>query len=183
VDDITLRGEHNLENVLAAATVSLLAGVPAEGLCDAVRRFKGVEHRLEWVAEINGVHYFNDSKATNVDATIKAIRAFPGGIHLIAGGRDKGADFSTLRDLVRDRVRELVLIGEAAETIERALAGQTDIRRAASLEEAVHVCRRHALPGEIVLLAPACASYDMFTNYEHRGRVFKESVLALTHGS
>jgi UDP-N-acetylmuramoylalanine--D-glutamate ligase len=183
LDDITLRGEHNLENVLAAATVSLLAGVRPESLRAAVRRFKGVEHRLEWVAEIDGVRYFNDSKATNVDATVKAIRAFPGGIHLIAGGRDKGADFSVLRDLVRDRVRELVLIGEAAETIERALAGHTDIRRASSLEEAVGLCRQRALPGEIVLLAPACASYDMFENYEHRGRVFKKSVLALTQGS
>jgi UDP-N-acetylmuramoylalanine--D-glutamate ligase len=183
LDDITLRGEHNLENVLAAATVSLLAGVRPESLRAAVKRFKGVEHRLEWVAEIDGVRYFNDSKATNVDATVKAIRAFPGGIHLIAGGRDKGADFSVLRDLVRDRVRELVLIGEAAETIERALAGHTDIRKASSLEEAVGLCRQRALPGEIVLLAPACASYDMFENYEHRGRVFKKSVLALTQGS
>lgn len=183
LDDITLRGEHNLENVLAAATISLMAGVRPESLRAAVRRFKGVEHRLEWVAEIDGVRYFNDSKATNVDATIKAIRAFPGGIHLIAGGRDKGADFSVLRDLVRDRVRELVLIGEAAETIEGALAGHTDIRRASSLEEAVGLCRQRALPGEIVLLAPACASYDMFENYEHRGRVFKKSVLALTQGS
>jgi UDP-N-acetylmuramoylalanine--D-glutamate ligase len=180
VDDIGLRGEHNLENVLAAATVSLLAGVPAESLRDTVRRFKGVEHRLEWVAEFDGVQYFNDSKATNVDATIKAIAAFPSGIHLIAGGRDKGADFSLLRSLVRERVRELVLIGEAAETIERALAGHTDIRKASSLEEAVDLCRQRALPGEIVLLAPACASYDMFENYEHRGRVFKKAVLALT---
>ncbi len=183
VDDITLRGEHNLENVLAAATVSLLAGVQPEGLRTAVKRFKGVEHRLEWVAEIDGVRYFNDSKATNVDAAVKAIRSFPGGIHLIAGGRDKGADFSVLRDLVRDRVKELVLIGEAAEKIERALTGHTGIRRASSLEEAVGICRQRALPGEIVLLAPACASYDMFENYEHRGRVFKKSVLALAQGS
>jgi UDP-N-acetylmuramoylalanine--D-glutamate ligase len=183
VSDIILRGEHNLENVLAAATVCLLAGVPAESLRDTVRRFKGVEHRLEWVAEIDGVQYFNDSKATNVDATIKAIRAFPSGIHLIAGGRDKGADFSLLRSLVRERVRELVLIGEAAGTIERALIGQTDIRRASSLEEAVELCRRQATAGEIVLLAPACASYDMFENYEHRGRVFKKAVLASMPGN
>ena len=182
-DDIGLRGEHNLENVLAAATVSLLAGAPAESLRDTVKRFKGVEHRLEWVAEINGVQYFNDSKATNVDSTIKAISAFPAGIHLIAGGRDKGADFSLLRNLVRERVRELVLIGEAAESIERALAGHTDITRASSLEEAVGLCKRRALPGEIVLLAPACASYDMFENYEHRGRIFKKAVLALTQNS
>jgi len=183
VEDIGLRGEHNLENVLAAATVSLLAGVPAESLRDTVRRFRGVEHRLEWVAEIDGVQYFNDSKATNVDSTIKAIRAFPGGIHLIAGGRDKGADFTLLRSLVRERVRELMLIGEAAGTIERALAGSTDIRRASSLEEAVDLCRRRALPGEIVLLAPACASYDMFENYEQRGQVFRETVLAFAQRS
>jgi len=148
-----------------------------------VRRFRGVEHRLEWVAEIDGVQYFNDSKATNVDSTIKAIRAFPGGIHLIAGGRDKGADFTLLRSLVRERVRELMLIGEAAGTIERALAGTTDIRRASSLEEAVDLCRRRALPGEIVLLAPACASYDMFENYEQRGQVFRETVLAFAQRS
>ena len=183
VEDIGLRGEHNLENVLAAATVSLLAGVPAESLRDTVRRFRGVEHRLEWVAEIDGVQYFNDSKATNVDSTIKAIRAFPGGIHLIAGGRDKGADFTLLRSLVRERVRELMLIGEAAGTIERVLAGTTDIRRASSLEEAVGLCRRRALPGEIVLLAPACASYDMFENYEQRGQVFRKTVLAFAQRS
>jgi UDP-N-acetylmuramoylalanine--D-glutamate ligase len=178
IEDIALRGEHNLENVLAAATVSLLAGVPAESLRDTVRSFRGVEHRLEWVADIDSVQYFNDSKATNVDSAIKAISAFPAGIHLIAGGRDKGADFTALRRPVRDRVREVVLIGEAAGSIEAALRGTTDITRASSLEEAVDHCRKRAQPGEVVLLAPACASFDMFTNYEHRGRAFKKAVLA-----
>ncbi len=177
--DIGLKGAHNLENVLAACALALLAGASPASLRIAVRGFKGVEHRLERVAAIGGVEYFNDSKATNVDATIKSLQAFPGNIHLIAGGRDKGADFAVLEPLVRERVRHLVLIGEAAGKIRDALGAVVDTSEAASLPEAVALCSRHARPGDVVLLAPACASYDMFRDYEHRGRVFKQTVLDL----
>jgi UDP-N-acetylmuramoylalanine--D-glutamate ligase len=174
--EILLRGEHNLENVLAACTIAILAGVPAGLAREVVGTFKGVEHRLEWVAEIDGVQYFNDSKATNVDAAIKSLESFPGSIHLIAGGRDKGGDFTSLRPLVERRVKHLVLIGEAAGKIREALKGAAEISDAESLAEAVACCRNRARPGDLVLLAPACASFDMFENYEHRGRAFKQIV-------
>ncbi len=183
VSDVRLRGDHNLENVLAACTITLLAGAPASTLREAVRAFRGVEHRLELVEVIRGVQYYNDSKATNVDAMIKSIQAFPGNIHLIAGGRDKGADFTVLRTLVGERVRELVLIGEAAGKIREALEGVVDISDASSLPNAVLLCSRRARPGDVVLLAPACASFDMFRNYEHRGEVFKRAVLELGNAS
>jgi UDP-N-acetylmuramoylalanine--D-glutamate ligase len=144
-----------------------------------VRAFTGVEHRLEWVAEIDGVDYFNDSKATNVDATLKSLEAFPSGIHLILGGRDKGGDFTALRGHVAARAKSVVVLGEAAPKIAEALAGAIETSEAGSLPEAVERCRRAASPGDVVLLAPACASFDMFENYEHRGRVFKEAVRAI----
>lgn len=177
--DIQLKGEHNLENVLAACTIAILAGAAPETMREVIQNFKGVEHRLEWVAEIDGVQYFNDSKATNVDATIKSLEAFPGKIHLIAGGRDKGSDFSVLARLVRKRVKHLVLIGEAAGKLRDALATLVETTESHTLEDAVLTCHKHARPGDIVLLAPACASFDMFENYEHRGRVFKQTVLGL----
>jgi UDP-N-acetylmuramoylalanine--D-glutamate ligase len=176
---IALKGAHNLENVLAACTMAILAGAHPESLEASIRKFKGVEHRIEWVSAIGGVQYFNDSKATNVDATIKSLEAFPGNILLIAGGRDKAGDFTALRSLVRERVKHLVLIGEAAGKIKKALSGLTDMREALSMQEAVSLCSRLAQPGDVVLLAPACASFDMFQNYEHRGRAFKEAVLKM----
>ncbi len=179
VADIGLKGAHNLENVLAASALALLAGAGPQGLREIVRDFKGVEHRLEWVAEIAGVEYYNDSKATNVDATIKALEAFPGGVHLIAGGRDKGGDFTVLQPLVRQKVRQVIAIGEAAGKLREALKGCAEITDARDLREAISIGRQRARPGDVVLLAPACASYDMFQNFEHRGRVFKEVVLAL----
>jgi UDP-N-acetylmuramoylalanine--D-glutamate ligase len=182
-EDIRLKGDHNLENVLAACAIAILAGARPETMREVVQNFKGVEHRIEWVAEIDGVQYFNDSKATNVDATIKSLASFPGGIHLIAGGKDKGGDFSPLRDLVRNRVKHLVLIGEAAGKIREALSDLVETTEEASLETAVVHCHAHAMPGEVVLLAPACASFDMFENYEHRGRVFKKSVTELMERS
>jgi UDP-N-acetylmuramoylalanine--D-glutamate ligase len=181
--DIQLVGAHNLENVLAASAVALLAGTPPESLRPVLRDFRGVEHRLEWVADIDGVRYFNDSKATNVDAAVKSIEAFERGVWLIAGGRDKGADFKVLRPLVRERVRQVVLIGEAAAKLEAALDGAAAVAHASDLAEALALCRRGACPGETVLLAPACASFDMFESYEHRGRVFKELVRALERRS
>ncbi len=183
VGDIQLRGDHNLQNVLAASTIAILAGAPHGSLCEVVRRFRGVEHRLEWVAEIDGVEYYNDSKATNVDATVKSLQAFTGGVHLIAGGRDKGADFAILRDQVRGRVRQAVLIGEAAPKLRDALADAVPTIEATDMAEAVGICRRNAEAGDVVLLAPACASFDMFENYEHRGRAFKEIVSALKAAS
>lgn len=177
--DIQLKGSHNLENVLAACAIALLVDAPPAAFPEVIRNFKGVEHRLEWVAEIDGVQYYNDSKATNVDAAVKSLEAFPGGIHLIAGGRDKGGDFTGLRRLVAERVKELVLIGEAAGKIQEALAGTAEICTAEDLASAVRLCRNHAQAGDVVLLAPACASFDMFSDYEHRGRAFKELVRAM----
>jgi UDP-N-acetylmuramoylalanine--D-glutamate ligase len=179
VNNIGLKGSHNLENVLAASAMAILAGAPPESLEENIRKFRAVEHRIEYVAELQGVQYFNDSKATNVDAAIKAIESFPGNILLIAGGRDKESDFTALKAEVRERVKHLVVIGEAAEKIKKALSGATNISEAASLPEAVSLCSRIAEAGDVVLLAPACASFDMFQSYEHRGRVFKEAVLNL----
>jgi UDP-N-acetylmuramoylalanine--D-glutamate ligase len=179
IDTILLKGTHNLENVLAACAMAILAGADPESLEESVRKFKGVEHRIEPVAEIDGVEYFNDSKATNIDATVKSLEAFPGNIILIAGGKDKAGDFAVLRPLVRERVKHLVLIGEAASKIRKALDGTVDISEAPSMQEAVSMCRAIARPGDIVLLAPACASFDMFQDYGHRGRVFKEAVCSM----
>jgi UDP-N-acetylmuramoylalanine--D-glutamate ligase len=183
VDAVQVRGAHNLENVLASSLLALSAGAPPENLEADIRKFRGVEHRLEYVASIDGVEYFNDSKATNVDAVIKALEAFPGGIHLIAGGRDKDGDFAALRPHVKERVRQVILIGEAAEKMRQALSGAAEIRGAASIQEAVALGRAAAMSGEVVLLAPACASFDMFENYEHRGRVFKEAVRLFAKGA
>ncbi|MHB1020798.1 MAG: UDP-N-acetylmuramoyl-L-alanine--D-glutamate ligase [Acidobacteriaceae bacterium] len=173
---IPLKGAHNVENVLAAVCAARLAGVPAESIRRSVENFQAVEHRLEYVATVNGVDYFNDSKATNVDATAKAIAAFPAGIHLILGGKDKDSDYSQLTALLRERVKAVYTIGSAAEKIEHQLAGVVKIVSAQTLEEAVERASTAARPGEVVLLAPACSSFDQFENYEHRGRTFKQLV-------
>jgi UDP-N-acetylmuramoylalanine--D-glutamate ligase len=159
--------------------MAILAGAPSQTLEKSVREFKGVEHRIEWVSEVRGVQYYNDSKATNVDATIKSLEAFPGNILLIAGGRDKGSDFTVLKKPAQERVKHLVLIGEAAGKIGEALSDVVETSNARTMAEAVLLCSRIAQSGDTVLLAPACASFDMFENYEHRGRVFKEAVRAL----
>ena len=176
--DVALKGTHNLENVLAASAVALLAGADRERLREVVQEFGGIEHRLELVAEIGGAAYFNDSKATNVDATAKSLESFPSGVHLILGGRDKGGDFSRLRSLVEQRVRTVYLLGEASGKIREALEGTTEIIEVSSLMEAVEIAHQTAEPGDTVLLAPGCASFDMFRSFEHRGQVFKESVLS-----
>ena len=173
---IPLKGEHNVENVLAAVCAARMAGVPAEIIARTVEKFQAVEHRLEFVAAINGVEFYNDSKATNVDATAKAIAAFPGGIHLILGGKDKGSDYTVLSPLLRARVREIYTIGSAAEKIELQLRGVVSIHPAGTLANAVTAAAAAARPGEIVLLAPACSSFDQFENYEERGRIFKQLV-------
>jgi UDP-N-acetylmuramoylalanine--D-glutamate ligase len=179
VGEIRLKGSHNLENVLAASAIALLAGAAPASLGPVVRAFSGVEHRLEFVMEVTGVQYFNDSKATNVDATIKSLEAFPSNILLIAGGRDKGGDFAPLRPLMAGRVKHLIVIGEAAGKIRAALSDIVNTEDAAGLPQAVRRACEMAVAGDIVLLAPACASFDQFQNYEHRGRVFKEAVRGL----
>lgn len=174
--DIPLKGEHNVENVLAAVCAARLAGCPVEAIHRAVANFKAVEHRLEYVATINGVEFYNDSKATNVDATAKAVAAFPGGIHLILGGKDKNSDYTLLSPLLKQRVKAVYTIGSAAVKIESHLRGVVPIHSCETLEKAVTVAANAARPGDIVLLAPACSSFDQFESYEHRGRVFKELV-------
>jgi UDP-N-acetylmuramoylalanine--D-glutamate ligase len=173
---ITLKGAHNVENVLAAVVASRLAGASFQAIRSAVEKFHAVEHRLEYVATYNGVEYYNDSKATNVDATAKAIAAFPGGIHLILGGKDKGSDYRVLNDLLRQRVRAIYTIGSAAAKIESHLRGIVPLHPCLTLDKAVAAAAEAAHPGEIVLLAPACSSFDQFESYEHRGRAFKELV-------
>lgn len=181
-DDMKLRGIHNVENVLAALAAGLACGASPDSLRETVRRFQPVEHRLEEVVEFNGVRFFNDSKATSVDATIKALEAFaddPGKIVLILGGLGKKAPYSPLASLVNDRVRKLILIGEDAPAIERELGIETSFAHAESMRDAVAQSFAAAQPGDVVLLAPACASFDMFDSFEHRGKVFKEEVLNL----
>lgn len=173
---IPLKGEHNVENVLAAVCAARLAGAPTEMVRRAIENFKAVEHRLEYVATVRGVEYYNDSKATNVDATAKAVAAFPGGVHLILGGKDKGSDYTLLEPLLRERVRAVYTIGSAAAKIESQLRGVVSIHSCETLDNAVTVAAAAAHPGDVVLLAPACSSFDQFESYEHRGRVFKELV-------
>jgi UDP-N-acetylmuramoylalanine--D-glutamate ligase len=173
---IPLKGSHNVENVLAAVCAARLAGAPADVVRQAIESFQAVEHRLEYVTTINGIEFYNDSKATNVDATAKAIAAFSSGIHLILGGKDKGSDYTELSQLLRARVRAVYTIGSAAAKIESQLRGIIPIQSCETLGVAVNAAATAARPGEVVLLAPACSSFDQFESYEHRGRIFKELV-------
>jgi UDP-N-acetylmuramoylalanine--D-glutamate ligase len=177
--DIPLAGGHNLENVLAAVAATRLAGADCAAIAKGIRSFSGVEHRLEFVSEISGVRYYNDSKATNVDATLKALDAFPGRIIVILGGKDKGSDYTVLQGPLKEKAALALLIGAASEKIEKQIEGSVAIKRAGTMERAVEIASHTAKPGSIVLLAPACASFDQFENYEHRGRVFKELVRQL----
>jgi UDP-N-acetylmuramoylalanine--D-glutamate ligase len=176
IQDIPLAGAHNVENVLAAVAATRLADVEAAAIAKGVRSFSGVEHRLEFVAEIGGVRYYNDSKATNVDATLKALDAFPGRILVILGGKDKGSDYTLLQAPLREKAILALLIGAAGDKIEKQIAGSVAIERAGTIDRAVKIASHAARPGDVVLLAPACASFDQFENYEHRGRVFKDLV-------
>jgi UDP-N-acetylmuramoylalanine--D-glutamate ligase len=177
--EVPLKGAHNLENVLAGVSIGILVGCQPEQIRHAVRAFKAVEHRLEFVARFAGVDYYNDSKATNVDATIKALESFPANIHLILGGKDKGSDYTVLNDLLRQRVKRVYTIGAAAAKIESQIQGAAEVEHAETLENAIRRASESAVPGDVVLLAPACASFDQFQSYEHRGRVFKEIVHSL----
>jgi UDP-N-acetylmuramoylalanine--D-glutamate ligase len=178
-EEIPLPGEHNLENVLAAVCAARLLDVPGEKIRAAVAGFEGVEHRLELATEINGVRYYNDSKATNVDAALKAVEAFSGNLIVILGGKDKGGDYRPLQAPLRERAREALLIGAARRRIASDLDNCVPTEMLETLPEAVRRAAELARPGDIVLLAPACASFDQFENYEHRGRVFKEEVRRL----
>lgn len=175
-NEVSLRGLHNLYNAMAATLAAQLLGVSAASIRATLKNFKGVEHRLEYVREFEGVKYFNDSKATNVDSVRYALQAFSEPIVILLGGRDKGNDYSMLRELVKQNVRAIVAIGESAEKVEKAFSDIKQTVRASSMREAVTTARQLAQPGDVVLLSPACASFDWFENYEHRGRVFKELV-------
>ena len=178
VSEIGLKGAHNVENVLAGVCAGMLACVAPADIRRAVANFKAVEHRLEFVATVRGVSYYNDSKATNVDATIKALESFPGRIHLILGGKDKGSDYSVLNQLLTERVKRVYTIGAAAAKIESQIKG-APVVSSGTIDNAVRKAAETATDGDIVLLAPACASFDQFMSYEHRGRVFKDLVKQL----
>ena len=181
VKDMKLFGKHNLENALAACCAAFLAGVSPAVMAEVLRNFAGVEHRIEPVATINGVSYYNDSKATNPESTVKALEAFAGNIILIAGGRDKHTDLTEVMTLAKNKVDHLILLGEAkTRFIEAAKQhGVHNIHDISSFQEAITLAHRLARSPQVVLLSPACASYDMFNNYEERGRVFKELVHCL----
>ncbi len=179
VSDIPLLGVHNLENVLASALVGHLFSVPVKQIRDSIKSFPGLEHRLEKVSDIRGIEFYNDSKATNVEAAITSIGSFNQPILLILGGRDKGSDFKKLRKPVQERVKKVFLIGEAKEKIKEALNNDVPMSNVSSLKEAVAEGFASANHGEIVLLAPACTSFDMFSNFEERGKIFKKEVYSL----
>jgi len=177
--DIPIRGMHNVENTMAAAAACRVAGASPKQIADAVRTFRAVEHRLEFVRTLSGVDFYNDSKATNVDATLKALDAFNGGLWVILGGKDKDSDYTVLRQPLSRKARAVMLIGAAASKIRGQIDGSAPLIDAKTLDVAVREAYAAAQPGDTVLLAPACASFDQFDNYEHRGRVFKSLVAQL----
>jgi len=174
--EIPLRGRHNVENVLAASIAAARAGVGRAAIAAAVRTFHAVEHRLEFVRKVDGIDFYNDSKATSVDATLKAVDAFPGGLWVILGGKDKGLDFSALRDPLSKKARAALLIGAAAPKLVRQLRGAVPLVESGTLDAAIRYGYRNGSAGDTVLLAPACASFDQFRSFEHRGEVFKQIV-------
>jgi UDP-N-acetylmuramoylalanine--D-glutamate ligase len=181
--EVPLRGVHNLENTMAAAAMASLAGATYAQIRAAVMTFPGVEHRLEFVRRLAGVEWYNESKATNVDATLKGIAAFGGGLWVILGGKDKNSDYSVLAPPLRVKAHGALLIGAAADKIEAQLRGAVPLFRSETLEAAVAEAHARAKSGDTVLLAPACASFDQFDNFEHRGREFKRLVNELTESN
>ena len=181
VNDTKLPGTHNYENIMAAFAMATAAGVPEELALDVIKNFKGVEHRIEFVREKNGVKYFNDSKGTNTDAAIKAVEAMKGPVILIAGGYDKNSEFDDLLEVFPGRVKELVLVGATADKIRETAVkhGFDNCVMAGDIKTAVEICARDSEPGDHVLLSPACASWDQFKNFEERGRAFKDAVNAI----
>ena len=176
IKDIKLQGVHNLENAMAAIAGAIITGCNISSIGETLKEFPGLEHRMEFVRELEGIQFINDSKGTNVGAVIKSLEGFNRPVILIGGGRDKNSDFSILRPIIKDKVKLLILLGEAKEKIRKAINGIVPVIMVNSMQEAVHEAYRHALPGEIVLLSPGCASFDMFANFEERGKVFKEIV-------
>jgi len=180
--EIPIRGRHNVENVLAASVAAARAGVSHEAIAAAVRTFRAVEHRLEFVRNVDGVDYYNDSKATSVDATLKALDAFPGGLWVILGGKDKGLDYTMLRAPLAAKAKAALLIGAAAAKIAGQVEGSVPLVEAKTIQGAIEYARSHAVAGDTVLLAPACASFDQFKSFEHRGETFKKLVNELQEG-
>jgi len=176
VDEVRIKGVHNLENALAAAALSCAAGADVKAVAAVLREFPGLEHRLEFVREKDGVTYINDSKGTNVGALMKSLEGFSRPVILIAGGLDKGSDFSPLLGLFREKVKYLVLIGKAADKMAKIFGKTTETVTASSLQDALRLSKTQAANGDVVLLSPACASFDMFRDFEDRGRQFKEAV-------
>jgi UDP-N-acetylmuramoylalanine--D-glutamate ligase len=183
VQEISIRGVHNLYNAMAATLAAQAAGIGAASLRATLKNFKGVEHRLEHVRELDGITYVNDSKATNVDSVWYALQSYTTPLVVLIGGRDKGNDYARLADLVRNHVRAIIAIGESAEKVVAAFASIVPVEKAGSMPDAVRQARARAVAGDVVLLSPACASFDWFDNYEHRGKVFKEIVHALPGGA
>jgi len=179
---VRLKGIHNVENMMAALITARLFGCSKKAIEAVLDRFEGLEHRVEFVREIGGVRFYNDSKGTNVGSVVKSLQSFSEPVILIAGGKDKKGDLSPLRGLIQSRVKRLILIGEARERMAREFGGLTDTTTAQTLEEAVLLAYQAAEKGEVVLLSPACSSFDMFKDYKERGRVFKEAVFRIRKG-
>lgn len=179
IDSFRIKGVHNIENIMASSLLALLAGVKGESIRSVVQEFPGLPHRMEFVREIDGISFFNDSKGTNIDAVKKSLESFSGNVILIAGGRDKDGDFTALRELVRNKVKALILIGEAKEKIAKALSDLVPTYFELDMESAVRKAKELATKGDVVLLSPGCASFDMYRNFEHRGDNFKEIVNSL----
>ncbi|MBU1205705.1 MAG: UDP-N-acetylmuramoyl-L-alanine--D-glutamate ligase [Proteobacteria bacterium] len=183
LERLKIRGAHNLENIMAAVAAGKICGCPSEVLQKVMEEFPGLEHRLEWVQDIDGVSFFNDSKGTNVGSVVKSLMSFREPVLLIAGGKDKGGDYSPLKNMIVTQVKGMALIGEAQERMEEALGGLTETVQLGTLEEAVHWASSKASPGDVVLLSPACSSFDMFENYQERGKRFKTIVQELSKNS
>ncbi len=178
-NEVSIRGAHNLYNAMAATLSSQVTGISLASIRSTLKNFKGVEHRLEFVRELDGIMFVNDSKATNVDSVRYALQSFSAPLIVLLGGRDKGNDYSLLTELVRAHVKAVVAIGESAPKVVDAMSRIVNVIPATSMEEAVRTARAHARTGDVVLLSPACASFDWFENYEHRGKVFKKAVMDL----
>ncbi len=176
---MNLKGDYNIENVLAAVLISLTQGVKLKTLEEALKEFKPLAHRMESVGEIEGIEFLDDSKATNIDATKRALESIDRTIVLIAGGRSKSANFHAIRDEIRSKVKKMILVGEAAPLIENAFRNVVEIERALTLEDATSLAYKTAKKNEVVLLSPMCSSFDMFRDYKHRGEVFREAVGSL----
>ena len=176
VSDLSLRGEHNIANCMAVIVFAKLCGAENSKIIEALKSFEGVEHRLEFVREIDGVKYINDSKATNVDSVWFALRSFEEPLFLILGGLDKGNDYNQIKDLVLSNVKKIYAIGKSADKVFNFFHSEVKVEIKSSLEECVTSANLEAREGDVVLLSPACASFDMFNSYEHRGKVFKEAV-------